>query len=377
MQSRRILPRRLGASLFFSLAAGLLLSLTGCHPVIKDPDDPRFIAAEKPGAWSITRKELNDEVDLLMRQQHHTRADFGPSKMPLVESQVLRGMVLKKLILARAAALNIQPADVDKDANALLDQVKSQAPSPQDFDAKLKEAGVTMDEFKERIHDDIVIRKVLEAEALKDDQPTDQDVDDFYMKNKDKFIVPDKVRASRVVIMVDDRTSPAEKAAKKKTIDSARARVVKGEDFGKVASEISEDRYSAPKGGDIGYFQKGENEENFDAIAFSTKPGVISPVFETPMGYQFLKVTDVQPGGVLSVAQVRDVIAQHLREAKESQQGNDYTKNLLDKSGVIFHLVQPNLQPAAPLTAPADANAAPAPGGDGSQMPAPAPATNQ
>ena len=359
MQSRRILRRSFGAFLSLGLAAGLLLSLAGCHPVIKDPDDPRFIVAEKPGDWSISRKDLNDEVDLLLQQQHHTREEFGPAKMPMVESQILRGMVLKKLILARAAPLNIAPADVDKDTNALLDQVKSQAPTPADFDAKLKEAGVTLDQFKQRIHDDIIIRKVLQAEALHDDQPTDQDVDDFYMKNKDKFVVPDKIRASRVLIMVDDHTSPADKAAKKKAIDAARARIVKGEDFGKVATEISEDRYSAPKGGDIGFFQKGEEEEQFDEVAFATKPGVISPVFETPMGYQFLKVTDVQPGGTLAIAQVRDVIAQHLREEKESQQGNDYTKGLLDKSGVIFHLVPVN--PADAAAPPPDAGAAPAP----------------
>jgi parvulin-like peptidyl-prolyl isomerase len=181
------------------------------------------------------------------------------------------------------------------------------------------------------------------------------------MKNKDKFVVPDKIRASRVLIMVDDHTSPADKAAKKKAIDAARVRIVNGEDFGKVATEISEDRYSAPKGGDIGYFQKGEEEEQFDAVAFSTKPGVISPVFETPMGYQFLKVTDVQPGGTLAIAQVRDVIAQHLREEKESQQGNDYTQGLLDKSGVIFHLVPVNPAGAANSGTPApDAGAAPA-----------------
>jgi parvulin-like peptidyl-prolyl isomerase len=355
MQSRRILRRSLGAFLSLGLASGLLLSLAGCHQVIKDPDDPRFIVAEKPGDWSITRKDLTDEVDLLLRQQNKSREEIGPAKMPMVESQILRGIVLKKLILARAGPLNITPADVDKDTNAVLDQVKGQAPTPADFDAKLKQAGVTFDQFKERIHDDIIIRKVLEAEALHDDQPTDQEVDDFYMKNKDKFIVPDKIRASRVLIMVDPNTSPADKAAKKKEIDAARARIMKGEDFGKVATEISEDRYSAPKGGDIGFFQKGEEEEQFDAVAFAAKPGVISPVFETKMGYQFLKVTDVQPGGTLAIAQVRDVISQHLREEKESQQGNDYTQGLLGKSGVIFHLLPVNPPDAGTAPAPAPA----------------------
>ncbi len=66
------------------------------------------------------------------------------------------------------------------------------------------------------------------------------------MKNKDKFNVPPQIRASRILIIVDEKATPADKAAKKKAIDKAHDRVTHGEDFSKVATEVSEDRYSAP-----------------------------------------------------------------------------------------------------------------------------------
>jgi parvulin-like peptidyl-prolyl isomerase len=340
--------------------AVLILALAGCHPAVTDPHDPRFIVAEKPKDWAITRADLSQEVDLFLRQQKQTPATIGPAKMPVLESRLLRGMVLKKLLLQRAAQLNFPVADVDKESDALLAQVKGQFPSEQEFNKQIQGAGLSLEDFKKKIREDILIRKVLQADALHNVPPdqavSEQEIEDFYLKNKDKFVIPDKVRASRIVIMVNEPSTPSEKEAKKKEIDQAHARVVKGEDFGKVASEVSEDRYSAPKGGDIGYFQKGENEDNFDNVAFATKPGVVSPVFLTPMGYQFLKVTEVQPGGALSIAQVRDMIGQHLSAENEQQAENDYTRTLPEKNGVIFHLVQVDL----PTTPSPDAPAPPA-----------------
>jgi parvulin-like peptidyl-prolyl isomerase len=332
-----------------TVVAAAALALAGCHPAVTDPHDPRFIVAEKPKDWAITRADLSQEVDLFLRQQKQTRETIGPAKMPVLESRLLRGMVLKKLLLERATQMNIPAAEVDKEADALMAQVKGQFPSEQEFTKQIQAASLSLDDFKKKIREDVLIRKVLEADALHNVPPeqevSEQEIEDFYLKNKDKFVVPDKVRASRIVIMVNEPSTPGEKEAKKKEIDQAHARVMKGEDFGKVASEVSEDRYSAPKGGDIGYFQKGENEDNFDTVAFATKPGVVSPVFLTPMGYQFLKVTEVQPGGALSIAQVRDMIGQHLSADKVQQAENAYTRTLPEKNGVIFHLVQVDLPP--------------------------------
>ncbi len=173
--------------------------------------------------------------------------------------------------------------------------------------------------MKKQIHEKVLIGKVLEAEAFKNVDPTEQEIDDIYLKNKDSFNIPEKIRASRILILVDDKTSPADKAAKKKAIDKARDRVVHGEDFSKVAMEVSQDRYSAPKGGDIGFFQRGENEPGFDDVAFNTKENAISPVFLTSLGYQFLKVTAIQPAGVVPVADARGLYFVEAARAKNGR----------------------------------------------------------
>jgi parvulin-like peptidyl-prolyl isomerase len=340
---------------FFSVVASLLALallpfLSGCHQVVKDPQDPRFIVAEGPG-WTITRAQLNDEIGNFLKQRKKTIQDVGPAKLPVLESDMLQSMVLKKLILDRAATLNF--SDIDKDDAAALQQLEGRFPSEKEFENQLQGAGLTLDQVKKQIHESNLVRRTLQAQAFHDVEPTDAEINDFYLKNQDKLTTPEKIRASRILIMADDKTTPAERETKKKAIDKAHARVVKGEDFGKVATQVSEDRYSAPKGGDVGFFQRGENEEAFDDVAFATKQGAVSPVFTTATGYEFLKVTDVHPSGVISIAEARDTIAKYLRQLKQRQEIDDYTKKLLASSGTTFHLKSVDLSQGA------DTNAAP------------------
>jgi parvulin-like peptidyl-prolyl isomerase len=340
------------------LLAGAAL-LAGCHPAITDPQDPKFIVAENKD-WKITRAELNAEIDVLLKQHQATAAQVGPDKMLQLQTSMLKNMVLKKLILARGAALPL--TDLAKDEQAEIDRLKGAATEPE-FEQQLQIAGLTLDGFKQRIHEKVVIGKVLEAEAFHDVEPTDQEINDFYLKNKDSITTPPQVRASRILIHVDEKTTPEEKAAKKKSIDKAHERVMHGEDFSKVAMEVSEDRSSAPKGGDIDFFRPGENEPGFDAVAFTTKKGAVSAVFETSLGFQFLKVTDTKEGGEVPLADVRPKIEAYLRQAKMAQQEKDYATKLLTDSGVIYHvvLVDPPAQTAADNAPPPDGSESSAP----------------
>jgi hypothetical protein len=349
------------------LLAGAAL-LAGCHPAVTDPNDPKFIVAEK-GNWQITEGELDTEVASYLKQHQATPEQVGPAKMPVVKTAMLKNMALKKLILDRAAVLPLK--DVDKEEASELDRLKGPAAGPE-FEQQLKSAGLTLDDLKKRIHEKVLISKVLEAEAFKNVDPTDQEINDIYLKNKASFNIPAKIRASRILILADDKTSPADKAAKKKAIDKARDRVVHGEDFSKVAMDVSQDQYSKPKGGDIGFFQRGENPDaGFDDVAFATKENAVSPVFLTSLGYQFLKVTAIQPAGVLPVADARGYITGKLREMKMEEQSQAYAKKLLADSGVTYHLVlvDPPAQIAAP-TGPGGPAGAPPPAAPVSSAPA-------
>jgi len=331
---------RFFSGLFASFLAGGVLMLAGCHQAVTDPKDPKFIVAEKPGDWQITRADLDKEMDNFLRLKNVTAAQVGPARMLALQSVLLKNMVNTKLILARAEVL--QFPDVDQVTDQQIQALKDRLPPGADLDSKLKEAGITMDILKKNIRDQVLMRDVLKAEALTNDEPTDQQINDFYLQHKDLFVTPPQIRASRIVVMVDPGATAEAKAAKKKIIDAARARVMKGEDFSKVAAQVTEDRSEAPKGGDDGWFRKGIHEEGFDDVAFKTKLNEVSPVFPTPMGYEFLKVTDEHPANQLTEAEVHSTIADALRRQTDTQKVKDYTEKLLANSGVVFHLAEVN-----------------------------------
>src|SRR5580698_9645162 len=86
------------------LLAGLSL-LTACKkPAVADPNDPTFIVASV-GQWTVTRADLNKQVDDALTQQGATRDQVPPAKMPEIESQILRYIVLKKILLDKAATM--------------------------------------------------------------------------------------------------------------------------------------------------------------------------------------------------------------------------------------------------------------------------------
>jgi parvulin-like peptidyl-prolyl isomerase len=258
----------------------------------------------------------------------------------------------------------MQLTDVDKDTDAQIASAKESVPPGHSFDDELKQAGMTLDDLKQRVHDAVVVQKVVENGAdLKDVQASDQEVEAIYNVHKDAFQVPPMIRASRVLILVGESDTAAQKAAKKKQIDAARARVMKGEDFSKVATEVSQDRSTAPQGGDMGKFPRNHNEPGFDDHAFNTKVNTVSPVFLDGLGYQFVKVTDSEPAGVVSLADARQMLAPRLTQEKKEEKANEYAQDLLKNSGVTFHitLVDPPAQ-MAPGAAP---GAAPGPNGQG------------
>src|ERR1700692_1268112 len=129
----------------FLLLPALLLAgaalLAGCHPAVTDPNDPKFIVAEK-GAWQITEGDLDTEVTSFLKQRQATPEQVGPSKMPIVKTAMLKNLVLKKLILDRAATLQLKD---DKEEASELDRLKGPATGP-DFDQQLKTAGLTLDD---------------------------------------------------------------------------------------------------------------------------------------------------------------------------------------------------------------------------------------
>jgi peptidyl-prolyl cis-trans isomerase D len=142
---------------------------------------------------------------------------------------------------------------------------------------------------------------------------SDRDVETYYAEHGSEFEQPRRVHVAHVLVRVPTvGGSDSENKAKAK-IEGVIKRAQGGEDFAKLAREVSEDTANAQQGGDLGFVGPGELVPQFEQAAFSLKKGEVSPApVRTPFGYHAIKVLDVKEGGKTPLKDVAATIKDKL-----------------------------------------------------------------
>ncbi|MBS0248934.1 MAG: peptidylprolyl isomerase [Proteobacteria bacterium] len=156
-------------------------------------------------------------------------------------------------------------------------------------------------------------RKKLLMEALlaqiAKDASTDAAMHKVYDDAVAKLPAEEEVKASHILIRVPAGDDKANAAAEDK-IKAVIARLNKGEDFAKVADEVTEDPSGKGKGGDLGYFTKDQMVPEFANVAFSLDKGKISGPVKTQFGWHVIKVTDKREKPKPTFEQVKPQVEQ-------------------------------------------------------------------
>jgi len=155
----------------------------------------------------------------------------------------------------------------------------------------------------------------------------------------------EEVHARHILFRVaDPNDQAASKAAEDKAKDTIE-RLKKGEDFGKLASALTEDPSGRKDGGDLGYFTRDQMVPEFSQVAFSLDKGQVSPPVKTQFGWHVLKVEDKRKREPPPFEKVRAEVQEYAVRKAQS----DYVKKLRSEAKVE-RLDQPA---AAPVPAPA------------------------
>ncbi len=176
---------------------------------------------------------------------------------------------------------------------------------------KNKEFQKKVEEFKKIT----LINQLLEKEIEAASKFTDKDVKEYYEKHKDDFMVHNQVRLSHILVK--------DEADAKKVYERLR----KGEDFAKIASEMSIDKATAKSGGDIGMFKKGEMRPELEEAAFRSKKGEISMPVKLKDGIHIIKVTDAK-GSVMEFDKVKGFVRQKMTAERQRETFDKFIENL-------------------------------------------------
>lgn len=193
----------------------------------------------------------------------------------------------------------------------------------------LKKFDLTSDYIKNSLEKEMIATEYLTENS----EVTKKEAKNYYNKNKEDFF---EIRASHILISNTDENgedvSDEKKKENKELAEKILKRVQKGESIEDLALEYSDDTNTASNGGDLGFFSKGEMNENFEEASFSLKVGeVYSKVVETPYGYHIIKKTGEQYTNF-------DDVKESLIESLTSDKQSNLLQDALDKYNVKVNM---------------------------------------
>lgn len=225
---------------------------------------------------------------------------------------VLDDMIGYKLLMQEAKARKVAVPDADVEAQ--IAQIRSQFPNQQQFEQALAAQKTTLQEVRDDARAAMSVERLVDGEINAKIAVKPEAVSDFYQKNQDKFQQGPRVRASHILIQVPQGADAATKQQAKTKADAILKDLKAGKDFSAAAKENSQDPGSAPNGGDLGFFEKGQMVPQFDQVAFTLKPGEMSDVVETQFGYHIIKVAEKQDSHVVPLEEAKPQIEQYLTD---------------------------------------------------------------
>jgi parvulin-like peptidyl-prolyl isomerase len=125
--------------------------------------------------------------------------------------------------------------------------------------------------------------------------------------------VPEAVRAAHIVKNIDDETPEDAALAAIRVVEE---RIKAGDAFETIADELSD---CPGRGGDLGWFPRGEMVPEFDAVVFALKPGEISRVFRTAFGFHIAKLYQHAEERMATFEEARPQIERHLLTEKHQK----------------------------------------------------------
>jgi len=279
----------------------------------------------------ITQAEFDSQMKIVVDRLRASGRLPDVSQLDQIRSQVLENLIARELLYQDSQKRGIKISE--EEVNKQLVSLKGQFPNEAEFNNALNRMNLTEASIKEKLERDLALKKLIEDELAPKVTVSDSDIRAFYDNNPETFKQPERVKASHILIKVDPQADASQKAEAQKKIDLVQAKLLKGEDFGALAKEYSEGP-TGPKGGDLGYFTRGQMVKPFEEAAFAMKPGEVSGMVETRFGYHLIKVTDKTPEGTISYDDVKERLGEFLKQQKIQEEINVYVKKLEEKAKI-------------------------------------------
>jgi peptidyl-prolyl cis-trans isomerase C len=237
----------------------------------------------------ITLEEFNKELDRI------------PANMKmLVLTQSGKQSFLDRYVVKRLLMEEAKKANIEKD---------------KDFQDRLSD-----------IREQLLIESLLKKKVATNINPSEQELKDYYEKNKEKFKTGQEVDTRQILVKTE------------KEAREIRGKLDKGEDFADLAKRYSIDPSAKATGGEIGFHAKGTLVPEYEAVAFKmTKVGQISAPVKTQLGYHIIQLQGIKPPAYTPYEEVKEFIKQRIAQERQNEVLEKYVTDLKSKAKITVN----------------------------------------
>lgn len=243
-----------------------------------------------PAGQADVVARVDDQTITAADLMHEMRMRYGPSM--LVE------MIDQMLIHQEAAAAQLSVTDEEMELR--WQRALAEAGSAGDLEAILEARDISPEEFRERLHTDLLLDRLV-RDSLQIDE---QEIADFYHEHQDDYRFGERVRGRMILVSGEENAE---------TIADA---LEAGGDFEGLARALSIDPATKDDGGDMGWFERRDYAAEIVERAFAMEEGEVSEPFEAPDGWVILKVEGRAEPGVRPMEEVGEEVRGRIIRAK-------------------------------------------------------------
>jgi peptidyl-prolyl cis-trans isomerase SurA len=236
----------------------------------------------------ITQNDLNDRVNLVIRQLQRQGGQIPPSDQ--LSRQILERMIndMVQLQLAKENGVKVDDSTLDKTIDRIAQENNL---SMADFRAALDRDNVKYPRFREDIRHEILLARLREREVENAVVVTDTEVDAELAREKTEASSDSEFQLAHVLVMVPQQATPDQIEQRRRRAVLALSELRRGANFAQVAATYS-DAPDALQGGNLGWRPAARLPQLFVETLEKLQPGEVSDVIRSPNGFHIVKLLE-------------------------------------------------------------------------------------
>jgi peptidyl-prolyl cis-trans isomerase SurA len=286
---------------------------------------------------------VNKDIITLSEVQEAGKAEFEELKVRYngdrlkrevekLQRKYLDLLIRRRLQINRAKEMDL--SFTENEVEKALDDVKERnGLTDAALETLLTREGFTIEDYRKRIGDEILLRRVVNIEVSSRVSVTTEEVRAYYDSHIKDYMPPERLRAGHILFLTPVNAPRDVERAKRAAAEEVLGKIRSGASFEEMAKRYSQDP-SGAKGGDLGIISRGEVLPNFERVLFSLKEGEVSDIARTRAGFHLIKLVKRLPAEPKSFSEVETQIRNKIFQKKAEERMQRWLEDLKKRTHV-------------------------------------------